>query len=90
MEDEMKDYYSQNPTVLQIQSPKVGQLVAVPAEEDAWLRAQIVSTEGRRIKASAMYFCGGDGVRIGSWNIWFIYISFLRWFLMRHSKNYSV
>ncbi|XP_066470636.1 tudor domain-containing protein 7 isoform X2 [Tiliqua scincoides] len=50
MEDEMKDYYGQNPTVFQIQSPKVGQLVAVPAEEDAWLRAQIVSTEDRRIK----------------------------------------
>ncbi|KAJ6634033.1 hypothetical protein lerEdw1_014181, partial [Lerista edwardsae] len=64
MEDEMKDYYGQNPTVLQIPSPKVGQLVAVPAEEDAWLRAQIVSTQGRRIKASSMYFCSGDGLRI--------------------------
>ncbi|XP_062985137.1 tudor domain-containing protein 7 isoform X2 [Elgaria multicarinata webbii] len=50
MEDEMKDWYSRNRSVLQIQSPKVGQVVAVPAEEEAWLRAQIVSTEGSRIK----------------------------------------
>ncbi|XP_053152820.1 tudor domain-containing protein 7 [Hemicordylus capensis] len=50
MEDEMKDCYCRNPLALQIQSPKVGQLVAVPAEEEAWLRAEIVSTEGNRIK----------------------------------------
>ncbi|XP_044295511.1 tudor domain-containing protein 7 isoform X2 [Varanus komodoensis] len=50
MEDEMKNWYSQNPSVVQIQSPKVGQIVAVPAEEDAWLRAQIVSTQGNQIK----------------------------------------
>ncbi|KAM3843557.1 tudor domain-containing protein 7 isoform 1-T3 [Vipera latastei] len=50
MEEEMKDWYSRNASVLQIQSPKVGQIVAALAEEDAWLRAQIVSTEGNRIK----------------------------------------
>ncbi|KAK9407976.1 tudor domain-containing protein 7 [Crotalus adamanteus] len=50
MEEEMKDWYNRNASVLQIQSPKVGQIVAALAEEDAWLRAQIVSTEGNRIK----------------------------------------
>ncbi|XP_061490188.1 tudor domain-containing protein 7 isoform X2 [Rhineura floridana] len=50
MEDEMKDWFCQNPSVLQMQSPKVGQVVAVPAVEDAWLRAQIISTEGDRTK----------------------------------------
>ncbi|XP_042307896.1 tudor domain-containing protein 7 isoform X2 [Sceloporus undulatus] len=50
MEDEMKSWYSQNSSTSQIQSPEVGQVVAVPAEEDAWLRAQIVSIEGSRIK----------------------------------------
>ncbi|XP_054842649.1 tudor domain-containing protein 7 isoform X2 [Eublepharis macularius] len=50
MEDEMRDYYRQNPSVFPIQSPKVGQLVAVPVEEDAWLRAQIIAVEGSRIK----------------------------------------
>lgn len=52
MEDEMKEYYSQNPTILQMQSVSIGQLVAVHAEEDAWLRAQIISIEDNRIKAS--------------------------------------
>uniref|UniRef100_A0A8C7E4J1 Tudor domain-containing protein 7 n=1 Tax=Naja naja TaxID=35670 RepID=A0A8C7E4J1_NAJNA len=50
MEEEMKDWYSRNASVSQIQSPKVGQLVAALAEEDAWLRAKIISTEGNRIK----------------------------------------
>ncbi|KAM7165857.1 tudor domain-containing protein 7 [Macrochelys suwanniensis] len=50
MEDEMKEYYSQNPTVLLMQSVSIGQLVAVHAEEDAWLRAQIISVEDNRIK----------------------------------------
>ncbi|XP_015682399.1 tudor domain-containing protein 7 [Protobothrops mucrosquamatus] len=50
MEEEMKDWYSRNASVLQIQSPKVGQIVVALAEEDAWLRAKIVSTEGNRIK----------------------------------------
>ncbi|XP_075787313.1 tudor domain-containing protein 7 isoform X1 [Pelodiscus sinensis] len=50
MEDEMKDYYSQNPTALLMQSVSIGQLVAVYAEEDAWLRAQIISMEDNRIK----------------------------------------
>uniref|UniRef100_A0A8C6Y3E6 Tudor domain-containing protein 7 n=1 Tax=Naja naja TaxID=35670 RepID=A0A8C6Y3E6_NAJNA len=58
MEEEMKDWYSRNASVSQIQSPKVGQLVAALAEEDAWLRAKIISTEGNRIKASAKsVFC---------------------------------
>ncbi|XP_043371316.1 tudor domain-containing protein 7 isoform X10 [Dermochelys coriacea] len=50
MEDEMKEYYSQNLTVLLMQSVSIGQLVAVHAEEDAWLRAQIISVEDNRIK----------------------------------------
>ncbi|XP_060092983.1 tudor domain-containing protein 7 isoform X2 [Heteronotia binoei] len=51
MEDEMKDYYNQQkPSVLPIQLHKVGQLVAVPAEEDAWLRAKIIAVEGNRVK----------------------------------------
>ncbi|XP_065405996.1 tudor domain-containing protein 7 isoform X4 [Chrysemys picta bellii] len=50
MEDEMKEYYNQNPTVLLMQSVSIGQLVAVHAEEDAWLRAQIISVEDNRIK----------------------------------------
>ncbi|XP_064357309.1 tudor domain-containing protein 7 isoform X2 [Dromaius novaehollandiae] len=50
MEDEMKEYYSQNPSVSLVQSVSVGQLVAVHVEEDAWLRAQITSVEDNRIK----------------------------------------
>ncbi|XP_065512912.1 tudor domain-containing protein 7 isoform X5 [Caloenas nicobarica] len=50
MEDDMKAYYSQNSTVSLAQSPSVGQLVAVHAEEDAWLRARIISLEDNRIK----------------------------------------
>uniref|UniRef100_A0A8B9S6F4 Tudor domain containing 7 n=1 Tax=Apteryx owenii TaxID=8824 RepID=A0A8B9S6F4_APTOW len=50
MEDEMKEYYSQNPTVSLVQSVSVGQIVAVRVEEDAWLRAQITSVEDNRIK----------------------------------------
>ncbi|NWQ79097.1 TDRD7 protein, partial [Columbina picui] len=38
MEDDMKVYYSQNSTVSLARSPSVGQLVAVHAEEDAWLQ----------------------------------------------------
>uniref|UniRef100_A0A8C4UWR4 Tudor domain containing 7 n=1 Tax=Falco tinnunculus TaxID=100819 RepID=A0A8C4UWR4_FALTI len=50
MEDDMKAYYSQNSTVSVAQSLSVGQLVAVHAEEDAWLRARIISLEDNRIK----------------------------------------
>ncbi|NWS26544.1 TDRD7 protein, partial [Polioptila caerulea] len=49
MEDEMKAYYSQNSTVSPAQSLSVGQLVAVRAEEDAWLRARIISLEDSRV-----------------------------------------
>jgi len=56
MEDDMKAYYSQNSSVLLAQSLIVGQLVAVHAEEDAWLRAQIISLEDNRIKASNYFF----------------------------------
>ncbi|NWU86834.1 TDRD7 protein, partial [Onychorhynchus coronatus] len=51
MEDEMKAYYSQNSTVSPAQSLSVGQLVAVHAGEDAWVRARILSLEDNRIKA---------------------------------------
>ncbi|XP_069736653.1 tudor domain-containing protein 7 isoform X1 [Phaenicophaeus curvirostris] len=50
MEDDMKAYYSQNSSVSLAQPLSVGQLVAVHAEEDAWLRAQIISLEDNRIK----------------------------------------
>uniref|UniRef100_A0A8C3UNI1 Tudor domain containing 7 n=1 Tax=Catharus ustulatus TaxID=91951 RepID=A0A8C3UNI1_CATUS len=50
MEDEMKAYYNQNSTVSPAQSLSVGQLVAVHAEEEAWLRARIISLEDNRVK----------------------------------------
>ncbi|KAM9507385.1 tudor domain-containing protein 7 isoform 2-T2 [Guaruba guarouba] len=50
MEDDMKAYYSQNSKVSLAQSLSVGQLVAVHAEEDAWLRARIIFLEDNRIK----------------------------------------
>ncbi|XP_009867743.1 PREDICTED: tudor domain-containing protein 7 [Apaloderma vittatum] len=50
MEDDMKAYYTQNSAVSLAQSLSVGQLVAVHAEEDAWLRARIISLEDNRIK----------------------------------------
>ncbi|KFQ47306.1 Tudor domain-containing protein 7, partial [Nestor notabilis] len=56
MEDDMKAYYSQNSKVSLAQSLSVGQLVAVHAEEDAWLRARIISLEDNRIKASNYFF----------------------------------
>ncbi|KFP53874.1 Tudor domain-containing protein 7, partial [Cathartes aura] len=56
MEDDMKVYYSQNSTASLAQSLSVGQLVAVHAEEDAWLRARIISLEDNRIKASNYFF----------------------------------
>ncbi|NXF40796.1 TDRD7 protein, partial [Nyctibius bracteatus] len=56
MEDDMKAYYSQNTTVSPARSLSVGQRVAVHAEEDAWLRAQIISLEDNRIKASNYFF----------------------------------
>lgn len=56
MEDEMKAYYNQNSTVSPAQSLSVGQLVAVHAEEEAWLRARIISLEDNRVKASNFLF----------------------------------
>ncbi|XP_063996079.1 tudor domain-containing protein 7 [Pogoniulus pusillus] len=50
MEDDMKSYYSQNSTISRAHSLSVGQLVAVHAEEDAWLRARIISLEDNKIK----------------------------------------
>uniref|UniRef100_A0A8B9BPA1 Tudor domain containing 7 n=1 Tax=Anser brachyrhynchus TaxID=132585 RepID=A0A8B9BPA1_9AVES len=50
MEDDMRTYYSQNCTALQVQSLSVGQLVVVHTEEEAWLRARIISVEDKRIK----------------------------------------
>ena len=54
MEDEMKEYYSKNSKVTPVQTVQIGQLLAVNAEEDAWLRAQVTSTEENKIKASIM------------------------------------
>ncbi|NWR76839.1 TDRD7 protein, partial [Centropus unirufus] len=56
MEDDMKAYYSQNSSVSLAQSLSVGQLVAVHAEEEIWLRARIISLEDNRIKASNYFF----------------------------------
>lgn len=51
MEDEMKEFYNTNASPLKLKSLKVGQLVAVKAEEEeAWLRAQILSLEENKIK----------------------------------------
>ena len=54
MEDEMKEYYSKNSKVTPVQTVQIGQLLAVNAEEDAWLRAQVISMEEGKIKASIM------------------------------------
>lgn len=50
MEDEMKVFYTTNTLPVTISSLKVSQLVAVNAEEEAWLRAQIISIEEQKIK----------------------------------------
>nr|XP_033773639.1 tudor domain-containing protein 7 isoform X2 [Geotrypetes seraphini] len=50
MEDEMREFYIQNAGSTSIQSVKVGQLVAVNAEEDAWLRAQIISITADKLE----------------------------------------
>ncbi|XP_032062455.1 tudor domain-containing protein 7 isoform X1 [Aythya fuligula] len=50
MEDDMRAYYSQNCAVLQVQSLSVGQLVVVHTEDEAWLRARIISVEDKKIK----------------------------------------
>ncbi|TKC41074.1 hypothetical protein EI555_013201, partial [Monodon monoceros] len=41
MEDEMKEYYSKSSKATPVQTVQIGQLLAVNAEEDAWLRAQV-------------------------------------------------
>lgn len=56
MEDDMRAYYSQNCAVLQAQSLSVGQLVVVHTEDEAWLRARIISVEDKKIKASNYLF----------------------------------
>ncbi|XP_076996044.1 tudor domain-containing protein 7 [Tamandua tetradactyla] len=50
MEDEMKEYYSRSSKESPVQAVHVGQLLAVHAEEDAWLRAQVVSLDNNKIK----------------------------------------
>lgn len=50
IEDDMKEYYAKNAATTVIQSVSVGQLVAVSAEENAWLRAQVISFEGEKVK----------------------------------------
>lgn len=50
MEDDMKDFYSKNANPAPLHSLKLGQLVAVKAEEEAWLRAQISAVEDNKIK----------------------------------------
>ncbi|XP_063081073.1 tudor domain-containing protein 7 [Cavia porcellus] len=50
MEDEMKEFYGKNSMAAPVQAVLVGQLLAVNAEEDAWLRAQVMSAEENKIK----------------------------------------
>ncbi|KAG9486616.1 hypothetical protein GDO78_006797 [Eleutherodactylus coqui] len=50
MEDAMKEFYSTNASPVKMSSLKVGQLVAAKAEEEAWLRAQILSIEENKMK----------------------------------------
>ncbi|XP_078532444.1 tudor domain-containing protein 7 [Lissotriton helveticus] len=50
IEDDMKEYYAKNAATTVIQSVSIGQLVAVSAEENAWLRAQVISFEGEKVK----------------------------------------
>ncbi|XP_055283073.1 tudor domain-containing protein 7 isoform X4 [Moschus berezovskii] len=55
MEDEMKEYYSKNSKVTPVRTVQVGQLLAVNAEEDAWLRAQVISMEEGKIKITNVH-----------------------------------
>ncbi|KAM4051058.1 tudor domain-containing protein 7 [Anomaloglossus baeobatrachus] len=50
MEEEMKKYYNVNASPVKSNSLKVGQLVAVKAEDETWLRAQILSVEANITK----------------------------------------
>ncbi|XP_063311350.1 tudor domain-containing protein 7 isoform X1 [Pelobates fuscus] len=50
MEDDMKEFYSKTLSPGKVGSLKVGQLVAVKAEEEAWLRAQIYSVDDNKVK----------------------------------------
>ncbi|XP_077331413.1 tudor domain-containing protein 7 isoform X3 [Lithobates pipiens] len=50
MEDEMKEFYSKSTNIVPPYLLKPGQLVAVKAEEEAWLRAQISEVEDNKIK----------------------------------------
>ncbi|XP_069818220.1 tudor domain-containing protein 7 [Dendropsophus ebraccatus] len=50
MEDEMKEFYSTNSLPVRLSSLKAGHLVAVKAEEETWLRAQILSLEEKKVK----------------------------------------
>lgn len=56
MEDEMKEFYSQIANLVPPHLLKLGQLVAVKAEEEAWLRAQISEVQDNKIKVSTLYF----------------------------------
>ncbi|KAG8455008.1 hypothetical protein GDO86_001287 [Hymenochirus boettgeri] len=53
MEDKLKEFCSKIPTA-QVGSIKIGQLVAVKADEDSWLRAQISHIEDHKIKVCYM------------------------------------
>ncbi|KAJ1205480.1 hypothetical protein NDU88_000914 [Pleurodeles waltl] len=50
IEDDMKEYYVKNAATTVIKSVSAGQLVAVSAEENAWLRAQVISLESEKVK----------------------------------------
>ncbi|XP_067839419.1 tudor domain-containing protein 7-like [Heptranchias perlo] len=50
MEDAMKEYYTYTGELMPLSSQSIGQLVAISAEEDSWLRAQIVAVEAAKVK----------------------------------------
>ncbi|XP_072137899.1 tudor domain-containing protein 7-like isoform X1 [Mobula birostris] len=50
MEDSMKEHYTCSVDLMPLSSLNIGELVAVGAEEDSWLRAQIVTVEAEKVK----------------------------------------
>ncbi|XP_053555989.1 tudor domain-containing protein 7 [Bombina bombina] len=62
LEDDMKEFYSKSSLSVPVSSLKTKQLVAVRAEEDAWLRAQISSFEGNKIKVFYVDYGFGEVV----------------------------
>ncbi|XP_053321764.1 tudor domain-containing protein 7 [Spea bombifrons] len=64
MEDEMKEFYSKSSSHVKACSLRVGQLVAVKAEEDAWLRAEVSTTDDNKIKVYYVDYGFSDLVEV--------------------------